>query len=65
VVENIIKEVSDTLSAWKNQRTWGTIEIEVHDGVPTLLRKETKQKFTSNGGFKHGPGRIEHRGTSR
>jgi hypothetical protein len=60
-VEQAIKEIAATLTEWKNQRTWGAIEIEVHDGQVVLVRKETKQKYTSNGGFKHEPGRIETR----
>lgn len=62
-MDHIIKELSDTLDAWKNQRTWGTIEIEVHDGQVALIRKETKQKFV--GGFKHEPARVETRANGR
>ena len=60
-MENVLKELDKTLTDWKSNRTWGTIEIEVHDGNVALLRKETKQKFNSNGGFNREPARVETR----
>lgn len=64
-MEHVIEELKRTLTEWKNQRAWGSIELEIHDGQVVLIRKETKQKFTSNGGFNREPGRIEQRGTER
>lgn len=58
-MEQVLKDLEKTLTEWKNQRVWGAIEIEVHDGQVALVRKETKQKFT--GGFKHEPARFETR----
>lgn len=61
-MDKVLKELTDTLTAWKNARTWGAIEIEVQNGEVTLIRKETKQKFTSNyGGLKNEPARFETR----
>ena len=60
-MDTVIKELEKTLTDWKNQHVWGAIEIEVHDGQVVLVRKETKQKFTSHGGFKHEPARYETR----
>jgi hypothetical protein len=60
-MEKVLQELAATLVQWKTSRTWGCIEIEVQAGEVTLLRKETKQKFNSNGGFHHGPARIETR----
>jgi len=63
-METVIQELAATLAEWKNQRVWGAIEIEVHDGQVVLVRKETKQKFTS-GGFKNEPARVEYRASGR
>jgi hypothetical protein len=52
----LLKKLDDALEEWERTRTWGTIEIEVHDGAPALLRKETKEKFTA-GGYNHVPRR--------
>ena len=60
-MKDILAELSDTLTEWRNQRVWGSIELEVHDGQVVLLRKETKQKFNSTGGFRHEPHRYESR----
>jgi len=43
-MELIIKDLENTFSDWKAQRTWGAIEMEVHNGQVALVRKETKQK---------------------
>ena len=56
-MEHVIKELTETLAEWKNQRVWGAIEIEVHDGQVVLIRKETKEKFTANGGHNYVPRR--------
>ena len=61
-MEPIIKDLEETVADWKARRTWGAIEIEVHDGQVALVRKETKQKYTSQaGGFNREPARSEHR----
>jgi hypothetical protein len=45
------------LEEWERTHAWGLIEVEVHDGVPYLLRKETKEKFDTIGGCSHAPRR--------
>ena len=52
-----IKNLEATLLEWEAARTWGAIEIEVHDGAVVLIRKETKEKFTAPGGHQYVPGR--------
>ena len=54
-MDKIIEELKATLADWKTQRAWGCIEIQVSDGEPVLIRKETKKKL--NGGVYHGPSR--------
>ena len=53
--QELIKRLTDTLAEWERSRQWATIEIEVHDGAPVLLRKETKEKFY--GGCNYAPKR--------
>jgi hypothetical protein len=55
--KQILAKLDATLEEWELARTWGTIEMEFHDGVAVLLRKETKEKFTATGGHKNVPGR--------
>jgi hypothetical protein len=52
----LLKKLDSVLDEWERTRAWGTIEIEVHDGAVSLLRKETKEKFTT-GGHNHVPRR--------
>lgn len=49
-----IKKLEATLAEWEASHTWGSIEIEIHDGAVVLLRKETKEKFNP-GGHKYVP----------
>jgi hypothetical protein len=60
-MEKILEEIKSTLADWKNNHVWGVIEVQVSDGDPVLIRKETKQKLNSPGGFKNGPARFETR----
>ena len=53
----LLKKLDALLDEWERTRAWGTIEIEVHDGSVTLLRKETKEKFNTIGGCNHAPKR--------
>lgn len=58
-MEKLLEDLKATLSDWRTERTWGCIEIEVHDGEVVLVRQETKRKF--NGGSYNGPARRETR----
>jgi hypothetical protein len=58
-MDKVLEEIKTTLTDWKIQRTWGCLEIEVHDGEVVLIRQETKKKF--NGGVYNGPARRETR----
>ena len=55
--EQLIKKLEVALDEWEKNHTWGTIELEIHDGLTVLLRKETKEKFTSTGGHSNVPRR--------
>lgn len=59
----LLKKLDVTLEEWERARTWGTIEIEIHDGSAALLRKETKEKFMTNGGCSHAPRRENRSGS--
>jgi len=59
-MDKIIEELKATLAQWKTERTWGCIELEVHDGEVTLIRQETKKKFPTGGSY-NGPARRETR----
>jgi len=53
----LLKKLDAVLEEWERTHAWGLIEVEVHDGVPYLLRKETKEKFDTIGGCSHAPRR--------
>jgi hypothetical protein len=41
----LIRELETILTEMENRREYGTIEIQVSDGVPALLRKSTTKKL--------------------
>ncbi len=55
--KQLLEKLNIALEEWERNRAWGTIEIEVHDGAPVLLRKETKEKFNATGGCNNAPRR--------
>jgi hypothetical protein len=41
----LLKKLDAMLSAAEQERMWGTIDIELKDGVPQLLRISTTEKL--------------------
>jgi hypothetical protein len=41
----LLRKLDAILSAAEQERMWGTIDIELKDGVPQLLRKSTTEKL--------------------
>jgi hypothetical protein len=53
----LLKKLETVLDEWARSRTWGVIEIDVRDGVPTLFRRSLQEKLTEE----HPRGRETYR----
>jgi hypothetical protein len=42
----LIRKLESILDEFQKQAAWGTIEIEIRDGVPNFVRKSTTEKLT-------------------
>jgi hypothetical protein len=51
----LLKKLDAMLSTAEQERMWGNLEIEIRDGLPTVLRKLTTERLqereTSRGQF--------------
>jgi hypothetical protein len=43
----LLEKLSAMLDAAAKERMWGNLEIEIRDGQPTVLRKQTTERLTS------------------
>ncbi len=41
----LLKKLDAMLTTAENERMWGNMEIEIRNGVPTVLRKLTTEKL--------------------
>lgn len=48
----LLKKLDAILIAAERERMWGTIEIQLNDGVPALLRKSETEKLSTRTGEK-------------
>jgi len=46
----LLRKLETMLAEAERAHTWGTIEIELREGVPSLLRKSTTEKVEGNTG---------------
>jgi uncharacterized radical SAM superfamily Fe-S cluster-containing enzyme len=44
--KTLLAQLESMLSDAKSKRTWGSIEIEVKDGRPTIVRQTIQSKVT-------------------
>jgi hypothetical protein len=44
--QKLLKKLDSILDEFERARTWGTIEIEIREGVPNFVRKMTTEKLT-------------------
>jgi hypothetical protein len=49
----LLKKLEAILDEFERARNWGTIEIEMQDGAPRLIRKITTEKVESTGKETH------------
>ncbi len=43
--ETLIRKLNTMLDTAARERTWGSIELELRDGVPVILRKASTEKL--------------------
>jgi len=46
--EKLIRKLDGMLDAADKDRLWGHIEIQIQDGIPTVLRKLTTERLTDS-----------------
>ncbi len=49
----ILRKLETILDEMEHGKTWGTVELEVRDGAPVLIRKITTEKIESAEGKSH------------
>jgi hypothetical protein len=42
---DMLQKIEAMLAEFRKTRAWGTIELQISNGVPTLLRKEVTEKL--------------------
>jgi hypothetical protein len=50
----LLDKLSTMLDKALQERMWGNMEIEIRDGVPTVLRKMTTERLTNSRETTHG-----------
>jgi hypothetical protein len=48
--QTLLRKLEAMLDEAERGSTWGTIEIELREGIPNLLRKSTTEKLQDNTG---------------
>ena len=51
--QELVGKLDSMLDEMARQRAYGTIELEVRDGAPILIRKTTTEKVESRGDNTH------------
>lgn len=46
--QSLLRKLETLIDEAGRARTWGSIEIELRDGVPKLLRKTNQEKLTED-----------------
>ena len=59
--EKIIRKLDGMLNAAEKERTWGSIEIEIRDGVPVIIRKASTEKLEEGATGGNNRGRHDYR----
>jgi hypothetical protein len=58
--EKLIRKLDSMLDTALRQRTWGSIEIELRDGVPVILRQASTEKLEEGAAEKNNRGRHDY-----
>ncbi len=45
----ILRKLETILDEMEHAKTWGTVELEIRDGAPVLIRKITTEKIEGEG----------------
>jgi hypothetical protein len=56
----LLKKLDTMLDSAARERTWGSIEIEIRDGVPVVLRKASTEKLQEDATATKNRGRHEY-----
>jgi hypothetical protein len=46
---DLLKKIESILVTLEHERAWGTVEIEVRDGVPNMIRHSRNEKLIAQG----------------
>ena len=44
--DGVLKKIGTLLDELERTKAWGTIEVEVRDGVPNMMRRSINEKLT-------------------
>jgi hypothetical protein len=58
--EKLIHKLDGMLDSAARERTWGSIEIELRDGVPVILRKASTEKLEEGHTERNNRGRHDY-----
>jgi hypothetical protein len=53
---DLLKKIESILDAMERERAWGTVEVEVRDGTPNMIRHARNEKLIAQE-----TNRAEHR----
>jgi hypothetical protein len=59
--EKLIRKLDGMLDEADKARMWGTLEIEIRDGVPVIIRKSSTEKLEEGATEKNNRGRHDYR----
>jgi hypothetical protein len=45
--DGVLKKIGTLLDELERTKAWGTIEVEVRDGVPNMMRRSINEKLTT------------------